>query len=165
MDFKEAEFTNSFFWGQLPVSFHEVLLCPEFRKNIFLHFFVNFLKRSFHSVNLELIFVCMWGRDPMYVSFIWIIASLTGSFFLPSQPHPQLPPSWWARPPLSHVRFSWMSRNIAGSYSTPQENVFVFVLLLLRKTHWLKPPTLARHHSNHLCELFYNRRSWQGTQN
>ena len=26
--------------------------------------------------------------------------------------------------------------------------------------HWLKPPTLARHRSNHLHELFYNRRSW-----
>ena len=32
-------------------------------------------------------------------------------------------------------------------------------MLLLEETHWLKLPTLARHHSNHLCELFYNRRS------
>ena len=30
---------------------------------------------------------------------------------------------------------------------------------LLGEAHWLKPPTLARHHSNHLHELFYNRRS------
>ena len=28
---------------------------------------------------------------------------------------------------------------------------------LLGEAHWLKPPTLARHHSNHLHELFYNR--------
>ena len=28
---------------------------------------------------------------------------------------------------------------------------------LLGEAHWLKPPTLARHHSNHLHELFYDR--------
>ena len=32
--------------------------------------------------------------------------------------------------------------------------------LLLGEAHWLKLPTLARHHSNHLHELLYNRRSW-----
>ena len=26
---------------------------------------------------------------------------------------------------------------------------------LLGEAHWLKPTTLARHHSNHLHELFY----------
>ena len=31
--------------------------------------------------------------------------------------------------------------------------------------HWLKLPTLARHHSNRLHELFCDRRSWEGTQN
>ena len=30
---------------------------------------------------------------------------------------------------------------------------------LLGEVHWLKLPTLARHHSNYLHELFYNRRS------
>ena len=30
----------------------------------------------------------------------------------------------------------------------------------VREAHWLKPPTLARHHSNHLRELFHERRSW-----
>ena len=30
----------------------------------------------------------------------------------------------------------------------------------LGDTHCLKPPTLARHPSNHLPELFYDRRSW-----
>ena len=30
---------------------------------------------------------------------------------------------------------------------------------LLGEAHGLKPPTLARHHSNHLHELFYDRRS------
>ena len=30
---------------------------------------------------------------------------------------------------------------------------------LLGEAHWLKPPTLARHHSNQLHELFYDRRS------
>ena len=36
----------------------------------------------------------------------------------------------------------------------------VMLTKLLGKAHWLKPPTLARHHSNHLHELFYDRRSW-----
>jgi len=31
---------------------------------------------------------------------------------------------------------------------------------LLGEAHCLKPPTLARHHSNHLHELFYDSRSW-----
>ena len=31
---------------------------------------------------------------------------------------------------------------------------------LLGEAHRPKPPTLARHHSNHLHELFYDRRSW-----
>ena len=33
-------------------------------------------------------------------------------------------------------------------------------LVLLGEAHWLKPPTLARHHGNHLHELFYDRRFW-----
>ena len=32
--------------------------------------------------------------------------------------------------------------------------------LVLGEAHWLKLPTLARYHSNHLHELFYDRRSW-----
>ena len=38
--------------------------------------------------------------------------------------------------------------------------------VLLGETHWLDPPTLATHPSNHRkhsYELFYNRRSWEGT--
>ena len=31
---------------------------------------------------------------------------------------------------------------------------------LLGEAHLPKTPTLARHHSNYLHELFYNRRSW-----
>ena len=31
---------------------------------------------------------------------------------------------------------------------------------LLGEAHWLKLPTLVRHHSNHFHELFYDRRSW-----
>ena len=34
------------------------------------------------------------------------------------------------------------------------------VPLVLGEAHWLKPPILARHHSNHLHELFYDRRPW-----
>ena len=30
---------------------------------------------------------------------------------------------------------------------------------VLGEAHWLKPPTLARHHNNHLPELFYDRKS------
>ena len=33
-------------------------------------------------------------------------------------------------------------------------------IALLGEAHRLKPPTLARYHSNHLHELFYDRRSW-----
>ena len=33
-------------------------------------------------------------------------------------------------------------------------------LSLLGGAHWLKRPTLARHHSNYLHKLFYDRRSW-----
>ena len=33
-------------------------------------------------------------------------------------------------------------------------------VIMLGGAHWLKPPTLARHHNNHLHELSYNRRSW-----
>ena len=39
------------------------------------------------------------------------------------------------------------------------------LVVLLGEAHWLKPPTLARHHSNHLHELFYDRRSWWGIGN
>ena len=42
--------------------------------------------------------------------------------------------------------------------SEPLENKFQ--VILLGEAHWLKLPTLARHHSNHVHELFYNRRSW-----
>ena len=44
----------------------------------------------------------------------------------------------------------WWSLWFRQHYATP----------LLGEAHWLKPPTLARHHSNHLHELFYDRRSW-----
>ena len=40
------------------------------------------------------------------------------------------------------------------------ENLLLCPLLVLGEAHWLKLPTLARHHSNHLHELFYDRRSW-----
>ena len=33
------------------------------------------------------------------------------------------------------------------------------LMLPFWEAHGLKPPTLARHHSNHLHELFYDRRS------
>ena len=33
-------------------------------------------------------------------------------------------------------------------------------VVLLGEVHWLKPTTLDRHPSNHLHELFYDRRSW-----
>ena len=36
----------------------------------------------------------------------------------------------------------------------------VLSALLLGEAHRLKPPTLARRHSSHSPELFYNRRSW-----
>ena len=40
------------------------------------------------------------------------------------------------------------------------ENKNGSLTVLLEETHWLKLPTLAGHHSNHLHELFYGRRSW-----
>ena len=39
------------------------------------------------------------------------------------------------------------------------------LISVLGETHWLKLPALARYHRNHLWELFYDRRSWQGTWN
>ena len=47
----------------------------------------------------------------------------------------------------------WSSR-IKSNFPGPSR------FLLLGKAHWLKLPTLARHHSNHLHELLYDRRSW-----
>ena len=35
---------------------------------------------------------------------------------------------------------------------------------MLGETHWLKLPSLARYHRNHLRELFNDRRSWSGTE-
>ena len=44
--------------------------------------------------------------------------------------------------------------------SLTQEKIKIqFLLNVLGEAHCLKPPTLARHHSNHLHELFYGRRS------
>ena len=37
------------------------------------------------------------------------------------------------------------------------------LVLVLGETRRLKLPTLARHHGNHSCEFFYDRRSWEGT--
>ena len=38
-------------------------------------------------------------------------------------------------------------------------SIYLYILkeILLGEAHWPKPPTLARHHSNHLHELFYNK--------
>ena len=44
-------------------------------------------------------------------------------------------------------------------YTFCLENFYTF-FKLLGKARWLKPPTLARYHSNHVHELFFNRRSW-----
>ena len=41
---------------------------------------------------------------------------------------------------------------------TPMAAVEEAVVLVLGEAHRLKPPTLTKHHSNHLCELFYNSR-------
>ena len=50
--------------------------------------------------------------------------------------------------------------NIAQKVSFLSSQWSLAGLILLGEAHWLKPPTLARHHSNHLHELFYDRRSW-----
>ena len=47
---------------------------------------------------------------------------------------------------------SWEINTSAFNYILP--------VVLLGEAHWLKLPTLARHHSNYLHELFYDRRSW-----
>ena len=51
-----------------------------------------------------------------------------------------------------------------GSFSLSTTWAF---LEALEEAHWLKPPTLARHHSNYLHELFYDRKSCKehGTNN
>ena len=64
-------------------------------------------------------------------------------------------------PPLSahiyaflHILLEWWLE------TTEVLHRVAFSLQLLGEAHWLKPPTLARHHSNHLHALFYDRRSW-----
>ena len=75
--------------------------------------------------------------------------------FLPSQPHSPTPcsslavPTKWAVLHFFSLKAFLVCLWIVGSF-----------VLMLGETHWLKPPTLARHHSNHLHELFYDRKSW-----
>ena len=83
------------------------------------------------------------------------------------------PSSRWCHPTVSSsvVPFSSCLHSFPVSGSFPMSQFFTSggqsigvsasaSVLLLGEAHWLKPPTLARHHSNHLHELFYNRRSW-----
>ena len=82
------------------------------------------------------------------------------------------PSSRWCHPTVSSsvIPFSCL-QSFPASGSFPMSQFFESggqgigasasaSVLLLGEAHWLEPPTLARHHSNHVHELFYNRRSW-----
>ena len=69
------------------------------------------------------------------------------------------------------LQFPWREKQRFPSYqkhffftslANPTEHAFLRVSAkeVLGEAHWLKPPTLARHNSNHLQELLYDRRSW-----
>ena len=62
---------------------------------------------------------------------------------------------WCWRRPLS---VPWIARR--SNQSILKEINPEYSLKVLEETHWLKPPTLTRHHNYHLHELFYDRRSW-----
>ena len=53
-----------------------------------------------------------------------------------------------------------MSEELFMYYVSQYYEVGVISPILLGEAHSLKPPTLARHPSNYLHELFYDRRSW-----
>ena len=105
------------------------------------------------------------------------IFSLKGSAYIPrlasepSEPSQAVPlpecsgsQHYRILPPHFQVLGEFIPGVVAASYSYnlcfSQGSLFVPAVLLLGEAHWLKPPTLARHHSNHLHELFYDRRSW-----
>ena len=52
------------------------------------------------------------------------------------------------------------SHRVGHDWSDLAAAAALYSVALLGEAQWLKPPTLARHHSNHLYELFYDRRSW-----
>ena len=56
------------------------------------------------------------------------------------------------------LRILWTARR--SNQSILKEISPEYSLEVLGEAHRMKPPTLARHHSNHLHELFYDRRSW-----
>ena len=59
----------------------------------------------------------------------------------------------WRRP----LNVPWTARR--SNQSILKEINPEYSLDVLEETHWLKLPTLTRHHSYHLHELFYDRRS------
>ena len=54
---------------------------------------------------------------------------------------------------FTHFSFMFLNRNFGLLDEGTTE--YIPIVVLLGEAHWLKPPTLARHHSNHLHELFY----------
>ena len=82
--------------------------------------------------------------------------------------------AWWAAiygVAQSRTQLTWLSSSSSSSMTSkkgwkfPNSNCKGSVTLkmfleLLGEAHWLKPPTLARHHGNYLHDLFYDRRFW-----
>ena len=69
---------------------------------------------------------------------------------------------WWRLLQLTCPGTSYNSSALYWSLAFKQqksEKKKEFIIKVLGEAHWLKPSTLARHHSNHLHELFYDRRS------
>ena len=63
-------------------------------------------------------------------------------------------------PPDVKSQLIWKDPDTGKDWGQEEKGATEDEMVVLGEAHWLKPPTLARHHSNHLHELFYDRRSW-----
>ena len=67
-------------------------------------------------------------------------------------------PTLW--PPDSKSQLIGKDHDARKDWGQEEKGMTKDETVVLGEAQWLKPPTLARHHSNHLHELFYDRRSW-----
>ena len=81
---------------------------------------------------------------------------------LPVQPPPRILLSgihlgWTRHAPPGRTQSEWVAKD---NQETNPINIKSKTASHFVRGSTLKPPTLARHHSNHLHELFYDKRSW-----
>ena len=63
-------------------------------------------------------------------------------------------------PPDGKSWLIWKDSDAQEDWGQEEKGTTEDEMIVLGEAHLLKPPTLARHRSNHLHELFYDRRSW-----